>query len=328
MHCGSVAGFSRIKELNLSECIKLADEIIELGCQETTFIGGEVFLYKGWEKIANHLTRHGVVVNLMSNGYKFNQKFIDQIQFAGLSNIGISLDGTPEFHNIIRGKLNSFSEIQNTFEMLNEANIPIGVVTSIMELNYPVLEDLYQILIENRVNLWQLQLVNPMGNMANHRDLILNSKHLPHLINFIREKNRDRYMLVIAADNVGYYFGDSETYIRGTRSPVCFWGGCQAGINTLFIDSIGNVKGCGALYDEKFIEGNIKQHSLSDIWFNEDNFSYNRKFSTDLLSGKCKDCDMDSLCKGGCRASNYFVTGSLYENAFCPHNTKIGVSRS
>ena len=93
----------------------------------------------------------------------------------------------------------------------------------------------------------------------------------------------------------------------------------MAGINSLFIDSIGNVKGCGALYDDKFIEGNLRHESLSDIWENKDNFTYNRKFKTEILTGKCKDCDLGSLCKGGCRASNYFANDSLYENAFCAH---------
>jgi len=108
MHCGSVAGSSRVKELTLSECYSAADELIDLGCQELTFIGGEVFLYKGWEKIAHHLSRNGVVVNLMSNGYRYNKKHIEQIKYASLNNIGISLDGTEAVHNLIRGKANCF----------------------------------------------------------------------------------------------------------------------------------------------------------------------------------------------------------------------------
>lgn len=319
MHCGSVAGPSRQKELNLSECLRIADEIILLECKELTFIGGEIFLYEGWEFVANHLSKNGLVVNLMSNGYKIKKKQIEQIQFANLSNVGISLDGTEAIHNTIRKNSHSFSEIQRAFDLLNEAKIPIGVVTSLMEINYPALEDIYLLLVENNINLWQIQLVNPMGNMAGKRHMILNSKKLPELINFIRDKNKDRYMLVVAADNVGYYYNDSEPYIRGTRFPVCCWGGCMAGINSLFIDSIGNVKGCGALYDDKFIEGNLRHESLSDIWENKDNFTYNRKFKTEILTGKCKDCDLGSLCKGGCRASNYFANDSLYENAFCAH---------
>ena len=74
-----------------------------------------------------------------------------------------------------------------------------------------------------------------------------------------------------------------------------------------------------ALYDDKFIEGNLKKNSLAEIWNNQNNFSYNRKFKTELLEGGCSDCDFGDLCKGGCRASNYFNTGSLFKSAFCSH---------
>jgi radical SAM protein with 4Fe4S-binding SPASM domain len=143
------------------------------------------------------------------------------------------------------------------------------------------------------------------------------------LINFIREKNKDKLMVIAAADNIGYYYKDSETYIRGTASPFCYWEGCSAGVNSVFIDSIGNVKGCGSLYDDKFIEGNLMQNSLSDIWNDNKKFSYNRKFNTDNLTGVCKECDVSSICKGGCRSSNYFMTNSLYQNAFCMHSKQI-----
>jgi radical SAM protein with 4Fe4S-binding SPASM domain len=322
MHCGSVAGKSREKELSLTECMRVAGEIVALKCRELTFIGGEIFLYPGWEKVARYLSDHGVAVNLMSNGFGIGTRQITQILHGRLSNVGISLDGTEAMHNRIRGNPRSFSEIRHSFDALNRANIQIGVVTSLLEMNYPLLEKVYRFLAHNKVTLWQIQLVNPMGNMAGKKGLILDRKHIPALIRFIRNKNRDRQMLVIAADNVGYYYKNSEPCIRGTKFPVCCWTGCGAGMNSLFIDSVGNIKGCGALYDEKFIEGNVRTRSLASIWSDTRKFAYNRKFSTDLLTGNCKKGDVGDVCKGGCRASNFFMKDSLYENAFCPHVCK------
>ena len=39
-------------ELSVDECLVVARDLIQLGCRRTTLIGGEVFLYQGWEKIA------------------------------------------------------------------------------------------------------------------------------------------------------------------------------------------------------------------------------------------------------------------------------------
>jgi radical SAM protein with 4Fe4S-binding SPASM domain len=162
-----------------------------------------------------------------------------------------------------------------------------------------------------------------MGKMKDSKNQILGRKDIPGIMKFIREKNKERKILLEAADNIGYYYDDLELYIRGQSDPLCFWTGCTAGTTGLFIDSVGNVKGCGALYDDRFIEGNLRESSLRAIWENENGFSYNRKFTTGQLSGTCSACDVGAVCQGGCRASNYFMTGSLYENAFCAHNLSM-----
>lgn len=319
MHCGSVAGRARENELTLDECLRVADELVNLGCKDLTFIGGEIFLYKGWEEISRYLFDKGVLVNIMSNGYSIGESEINQVKYAKLSNVGISIDGMEKNHNKIRGKRDSFSQILKAFDLLNKAKIPIGVVTCLLDFNYFDLEDLYVFLLSHNVQLWQLQLVNPMGNMADKRELIINPDKIPLVTEFVREKNKDRRMVIYAADSIGYY-DENEAYIRGRRAPVCYWEGCQAGITSIFIDSAGNIKGCGALYSDIFIEGNVREKPLTKIWNDKDNFAYNRKFAIRLLTGKCKACDVGDICKGGCRASNYFAANSLYENAFCAHS--------
>lgn len=320
MHCGSVGGKARDRELTLDECLLLADELLELGCEELSLIGGEVFLYKGWEKIARYLSDGGVLVNIMSNGYRINDKEIDQIKYAKLANVGISIDGMEKNHNSIRRKEDSFARIRKTMDLLNKEEISIGVVTCLLNFNYADLEELYNFLVSNNVRIWQLQLVNPMGNMADRHDLIIDPDKIPLITDFIRDKNLENKMSVIAADSIGYY-DDNELYIRGRRAPICYWEGCQAGFTSVCIDSVGNIKGCGALYSEKFIEGNVRENSLVEIWKDKNKFAYNRKFDTCLLDGKCKDCDAADICRGGCRASNYFTSNSLYKSIYCSYNT-------
>lgn len=90
--------------------------------------------------------------------------------------------------------------------------------------------------------------------------------------------------------------------------------GCQAGLTNIGIDSVGNVRGCESLYDSIFVEGNLREQTLSEIWNNPNAFSYNRHFKTELLSGKCKECEEGARCAGGCRSYNYFTQGMLYES--------------
>ena len=319
LHCGSRAGAARENELTREECLRVADELVLLGCKDLTFIGGEIFMYKGWEKIARHLADAGVTVNIMTNGYRMGKVHIRQIKHAKLANVGISIDGMAENHVRVRRRPDGFSQVTKALDLLWQEGIPSGVVTSLLEFNYQDLDQMYDFLVEHHVEIWQLQLVNPMGNMAGNKTLIISPEKIPSITRFIRRKNRERRMSVIAADNIGY-FDQNEYYIRGARAPICCWEGCQAGITGVFIDSVGNIKGCGAMYDDAFIEGNVRERSLTDIWNDDGCFAYNREFDAGMLTGKCGDCSLGDVCRGGCRASNFFATGAMYENQFCSRN--------
>lgn len=316
MHCGSRAGKARVNELSADDCYPVADELVALGCKELTMIGGEVFLFNGWEKLSAYLSGQGIAVNIVTNGYRVGEVEIDQIKRARLINVGVSIDGMETNHNRIRGRDDAFRRLRNTLCLLNREGIKTVAVTSLMEFNCADLEDIHTFLLESGVHVWQIQLVNAMGNMTDRQAFITSPTQVRQVIDFIRDKNRDRRMVVVAADSIGY-FDENEAHIRGRSSPLCCWGGCSAGISSVFIDSVGNVKGCGALYSDVFIEGNVRKTSLAEIWNSGDSFAYNRKFTPELLAGRCKGCDVGDVCRGGCRSSNYFSTDSLYSSAFC-----------
>ena len=50
-----------------------------------------------------------------------------------------------------------------------------------------------------------------------------------------------------------------------------------AGLRGIGFESNGNVKGCLSMPAD-FIEGNIRDQTLREIWDDPDNFAYNRKF--------------------------------------------------
>lgn len=315
-HCGSRAGKARENELTVNECLNVTEQLIALGCEQVTFIGGEVFLYEGWEKIARKLSESGLYVNLITNGFLLGDEQIAQIKSAGLTNVGISLDGMEENHNRIRNVNTSFEKVMDAFDILNREGIPVAIVTSLVDRNFEDLHRIYDLLVEKDIQLWQIQIVNPMGNMADKKDLILDPAKVPLITKFIREKRSEQKIMIYAGDDIGY-FDENESYLRGQPGTMCEWFGCQAGLRVVGIDSVGNVKGCESLYSDEFIEGNLRVESLSEIWFKEGNFAYNRNFNVNMLTGSCKGCDKGTVCRGGCRGACYFTTDSKFENPYC-----------
>jgi radical SAM protein with 4Fe4S-binding SPASM domain len=318
LHCGSSAGRARANELTVEECLHVTDDLLRLGCRQITFIGGEIFLYRGWEKVARRMSDGGAKVNIITNAYLLGAEEIARIQDAKLSNVGISLDGMEENHDRIRRKKGSYRRVLAAFAKLKQADVPIAVVTSLLDFNVADLGEMYGLLVENQVGIWQIQIVTGMGNIAGQQAYLLNPAKIGQITKFIGEKCRRGTLRVYAGDDIGY-FDEYEAYIRSRPGTISAWNGCKAGIRVVGIDSVGNVKGCESIYSDRFIEGNLRKESLEEIWTKEANFAYNRNFDTSMLNGACAVCDKGSICRGGCRGSNYFTNGSLFESRYCSY---------
>lgn len=321
LHCGSTAGKERQDELSLDECKRVAHELIDLGCERISMIGGEVFLYKGWEEIARVFSSNGVLTNIITNGYRFGKEEIEKVRYAGLTNVCFSVDGLEENHDRIRNRKGSFKRVLEDFELCRKENVLFAVVTTLLDFNFGDLEGMYSLLLDNGAGAWQIQLANSMGNLADSKGLTIAADKMPLLTEFIKRKKDERKLSIYAADDIGYY-DENEKYLRGDFGRESYWTGCQAGLTVIGIDSIGNVKGCESLYDERFIEGNVRTEKLVDIWNKQGNFSYNRNFSKNQLGGNCADCAMGDQCRGGCKGSSYFNKGDIFENPYCSFNAQ------
>ena len=198
---------------------------------------------------------------------------------------------------------------------LAENQIRVTVISTLNHENTKMLPKFYDFLKRLPIRAWQLQACSPMGNAAisgvDHRfDFV-------GVLRFVREQAPKSPFPIYAADNIGYYTPE-EGYVRGSLSGKTGFCGCSGGIHTLGIDSVGNVRGCESMYADDFIEGNLRQKTLRQIWEDPNAFAYNRKFSPELLTGKCASCSFGGICRGGCRSYNYFVHGKLYESPCCP----------
>jgi radical SAM protein with 4Fe4S-binding SPASM domain len=319
-HCGSEAGSARGQELNHEEAISLCHQLGELGCEQLTLLGGEPFLREDWEDLALCLHRHGIKVNAISNGYLMDQALVDRIKRAKLSNVGISIDGLQETHEKIRRKSGSFQRVLNALSLLQQNGIPSGMVTAITKDNLIELDRLFQIAIEKKVGIWQLQIAVPRGNLCEHRDFVIQPEDLQMLEQFVLRARSEQRIIVYVADNIGYFSQNEESLRRNISGPkwLSFWTGCVAGILALGIEANGDIKGCLSMPTiPEFIEGNIRQESLAEIWNKPGNFSYNRNFHIGLLEGDCATCEYNYVCRGGCKSTAYCFTGSVFNNPYC-----------
>ena len=316
-YCGSCGGEARENELSTDECLSVAAQLADMGCRRVSMIGGEVFMRPDWEKIVGALTSRGVVTCIITNGFRMTDGIIAALKRVGIESVAVSVDGVAEVHDKYRRE-GSFLNAMETLDSLSAAGIPVSVISALRADNAPRLSELYEILRTKPIFAWQIQACSPMGNAAG--DAVDVKFDAEKVIKFVASHaGRDPFYIGIA-DNIGYYTPE-EAAIRGKRGIV--FEGCSAGLTTLGIDSVGNVRGCESMYDARFNEGNLREKSLYEIWCDPDAFSYNRKFTPGLLTGGCAGCAAGPVCAGGCRSYNWFTSGKLYENALCPRREQM-----
>ncbi len=311
-YCGSCGGAARDNELSTEECIDAANQLADLGCRRVSMIGGEVFMRPDWETVVRALTGRGVKVCIITNGFTLTDKIITALKSCGIESVAVSIDGPEPVHDAFRQK-GSYKRAVTALQTLLDNGIPASVISALRADNYKTLPEFYETLKSCGIFAWQLQACSPMGNAKkNGLDVKIDADQV---IKFVESVLPTAPFAVGIADNIGY-FTESEPYLRGRTGA--YFDGCSAGLTSIGIDSVGNVRGCESMYDERFIEGNLRQRSLREIWEDEDSFAYNRKFKPSMLTGRCAGCEYGDICAGGCRSYNYFTSnGKLYENVLC-----------
>jgi radical SAM protein with 4Fe4S-binding SPASM domain len=319
-HCGSRAGIPRPDELDINEIRGLFSDLATLGCQWVTIAGGEPMARDDWPEVIEAVSQAGIRCGMLTNGIAFNAETAKIARDRGLEAVGFSVDGLREAHDRIRGRVGHFNRLMRAMEAATEVGLGFAVVSFVNSLNIRHLDEMHDLIRDKGAYSWQLQMGADMGNLHDHPELLIKPRQLPSLQKKIADLIRRKEVRIDIADSVGY-FGPEEQVLRSSVSCSSF-GGCHAGRSVIGIESNGNVKGCLSImagYNEKgksFVEGNIREESLADIWNRPGGFAYTREWCIEDLSGFCRECKHAERCRGGC-TSKKVASGEGTHNPLC-----------
>ncbi len=317
IHCGTAAGKKRPDELTSEEALTLCDELAALGTQWLVISGGEPLLRPDWQQIALRAKADGIEIGIISNGYALEEKAADAIAEIGFKNVGLSFDGTEKTHNFIRQREDSFRRVTRAMDLLYERGVKCCAVSQISNININEMDQMRQILIDHHANAWQVQLTTTTGRMKGMADLALSLDKYPQLIDKLLEMRTLSGLKINVGENIGYY-GCKGSELWDDRPYL----GCYAGTRILGIESNGTIKGCLSM-PEDFVEGNIRERSLTEIWNDPNGFAYNRRFTRESAEGPCRDCHYLPMCRGGCTTTSFAQTGSVANNPYCIYQMEL-----
>ncbi|MGC4067041.1 MAG: radical SAM protein [Polyangiaceae bacterium] len=314
--CGTDAGKRRPNELVLAEWLEQLDVVARLGAKRLTLLGGEPFLSPHWSALVRQGTELGLDVDVISCGIGISEHTLEEAVRVGLQWLTVSIDGTETAHDVSRGVPNGYREALETIRRFDTHGMKVGVTTQLNRRTLPLLDDLAPELQSAGAIGWQLQLTLPTGRARLHPERLLAPEDMPEVFAVIRGLVKRRGLRPYITDDLGYFTADDPVLRTPPMCPVRCWCGCFAGLRSLSISSIGDVKGCMSLPDD-FIEGNVRTEPLQQIWTAPNRFAYNRAFHPDSLGEKCRTCDVSLLCRGGCTSTSVTTTGKPNQGPYC-----------
>jgi len=322
-HCGPRAGHRRPDELSTEECLQVVRDLKALGAGEVVLIGGEAYLRNDFILIIRAIREAGMSCTMTTGGYNLTRERVDAMIEAGIGSITFSIDGLQAAHDRLRGVPDSWQRAFAAMRYVRAAGGKVASNTQINALTHAELLPLLELLADEGIHSWQLQITVPHGNAADHPEIILQ----PHMflelfetLDTLLDRCQARGVRLWPGNNLGY-FGPLERRLRLAQRK--HWRGCVAGVSVVGIESDGGIKNCPSLGGEVNVGGNWRVHGLKKVWEESYQLGYVRQRSVDDLWGYCRECYYAETCMAGCTAAAEPLLGRPGNNPFCHHRALV-----
>lgn len=260
-HCLNNSGVAEENQLTIEECYDLITKLSKAGIQEIRFTGGEPLIFNGIYELMKYATEQGIFVSIGTNGTLITKDVAQKLKDNGLKRAVVSLDGTKDMHDIIRGKGNYDKTIE-AIKFLNDVGISIKVNSVIMRSNMEDVIKLAKQLHKEKISIFIRRFIES-GRGANLKDNMLSKSDYKYVNECLKAE----------LDSGPYVRGH---YIRLTdegknsriKLPFELRNGCKAGQRALVITPNGDVHFCGFLAAQGFPAlSNIKDiYNWNEFW--------------------------------------------------------------
>lgn len=260
-HCLNNSGKVLEKQLTTNEIIKLIEKLGEAGIQEIRFTGGEPLVHKDIYQMIKFATELGIYVSIGTNGTLITKETAQKLKEAGLKRAVISLDGTKNKHDDIRGTGN-YDKTIASIDYLKEQEIKIKVNSVIMRSN---MDDVIE--LAKKLNKMKIDLLIRRFIESGRGENLENNTLFKSDYDYVKEQLKEE--LNSAPYVRGHYIRlKDETANSRIDIPFKIKQSCKAGQRALVFTPNGDIHFCGFLAAQNFPPvGNIRKiNDLSDFW--------------------------------------------------------------
>lgn len=322
LHCYSFSQTNRCAdELNTAQAKKLLSQLTEVSCPAVLFSGGEPLLRGDLFELLAEANRLNLRTVISTNGTLIDSAAAGKLAKAGVSYVGISIDGEESFHDEFRASKGSFKAAVTGIENCQKAGIKTGLRFTITKANAGQIPFVFELAASTgtrRICFYHLirtgrakeLMVNK--NNLNAVSYTLNAVETHQAVNTIIEKTKEfvQENLVDEVLTVGNHadgpflllkmLKENNTNYETARKLLLVGGGNKTA------EKIGCVSYNGTVHPDQFWHnyslGSVKDKTFKTIWQNPDEPVLNKlRNKKKFADQRCLECKWFELCKGNFR---------------------------
>ncbi len=290
------------KELTTDQWKKIISKLAKWGVFQIGFTGGEPTLRKDLPELIKFTREKGCVCNLTTNGWFLDEKMVDKLIIAGITQCQVSMDShIKEVHEKLRGKC-SLARVKKAIKLLQKKGVAVGIDCVLSKNNLKSIPNFIKWITRN--NIPYLTLIKlKKGDLSYSQYQKLAPSYLEYSLlikKVCSRKNNAKPNITLDCGSVSnlQQVAPKEKF---TEIPVA---GCPLGHHLICSTPNGDIYPCAALLDSKFKIGNFLTDNLPTLWKNNSLLKRFRLVKKNV-NGKCKNCERIDFCRGGCRGITY-----------------------
>lgn len=321
-HCYFNAGqISNTQELTNKEAKDFIKDLAKLKVPVLLFSGGEPLLRKDIFDLAKFANERGVKSALSTNGTLITKNIVKLIKQAGISYVGISLDGLKKTNDWFRKNNGAFEQTLNGIRNCRDIGLKVGLRFTLTKLNFLELSEVFDLIEKEKIHRLCIYHLVYSGRAKTLKNQDLSHEEKREVLEVIWkktlsfiEKGLNIEVLTVDnhADGIWIFLKLKKTnplqanlVLKLLKSQ----GGNGSGRKIACVDN------CGRVFPDQFWQnrclGNVRQNTFSQIWQDGNNdFLRILRNRASFLTGRCQRCYYLSLCNGNFRARAEAVFGS------------------
>ena len=133
-------------EVSTTQARLIIDDLAEYGVPVLLFSGGEPLMREDLPELAAYAVQKGVRAVVSSNGTLITKAKAQQLKQAGISYLGISLDGTQADHNRLRQSENAYQGAMQGIRHCQAAGLKVGLRFTLTRNNWRQVPEMFNLL--------------------------------------------------------------------------------------------------------------------------------------------------------------------------------------